>query len=107
MQGGARQRVAGRASGACSRGEARARQGSDDKKVGSRHEVNDRRRSFKTTSGPDETEPFLSARQITCPLASSIRCMLLRSALSFMGLAASAPALGLTRPQTSMPLMVK
>ena len=45
--------------------------------------------------------------QSTLPVLSSIRCMLLRSALSFMERAASAPALGLTRPQISRPFTVK
>ena len=40
------------------------------------------------------------------PVLSSIRCMLLRSALSFIDFAAAAPALGLTRPQTSTPFTV-
>ena len=43
----------------------------------------------------------------TLPVVSSIRCMLLRSARSFIGRSAVAPALGLTRPQISAPPIVK
>ena len=43
----------------------------------------------------------------TRPLASSIRCMCCRAAASFMRTPSRAPASGLTRPQTSMPLMRK
>src|SRR5450759_3949300 len=42
--------------------------------------------------------------QSTFPLASSIRCILPRSATSFMRLPDCAPALGLTRPHSSVPV---
>jgi hypothetical protein len=53
------------------------------------------------------TKPPPVWAQITRPLASSIRCMCSTLAASRMGWPSRAPASGLTRPQTSMPLMRK
>jgi hypothetical protein len=51
--------------------------------------------------------PPPSWAQITRPVASSIRCMCSTLAASRMRWPSRAPASGLTRPQTSMPLMRK
>src|SRR5262249_36689218 len=52
--------------------------------------------------------PFMGSRpQSTHPVASSIRCMLSRLAASRMRTPSRAPAFGLTRPHTSIPLTRK
>src|SRR4029077_6886448 len=51
--------------------------------------------------------PGLASRQMTAPVTSFSRCMLLRSIARRSAPPSRAPALGLTRPQTCLPSSAK
>ena len=75
------------------------------------HWISEMSRRLERQSAAGEIDLEERARKLAhrylLPVPSSIRCMLLRSARSFIGCPAAAPALGLTRPHISAALIVK